>query len=938
MPITVALTVKDSNNNVVTGFNGAVTASITSGTGTAGATLYNGTSADAVIANGVVTFEDLSLVKVGTGYSLTFSTSGLNNAVSSTFAITVDDLDHLMVVLAASTTNAGATLSFTVKAVDFYENTRTDFTGPVSFSTTDAAVLSFPTSYTYVTGDLGSRIFNGSRFVTAGEQTILANDYTNGFDGAGDLTVVVPINSTVKAVSLAVVGDTSLPAVTSSTTVLRATLKDAYNNLITNSTTQATLTIPTNGGTTSSSNPQGTGADGTASWTLAASTVKGTYTYTVKVSASPTPSATTTLNFVDPIKYTIVSVPSSTTAGNAFDVIVECRNISDSSLNTSCTNNFKVTSTDAQFNTVTYNFVGASGQKTISVNLKTSGAQTLTATDPSSPLITGTSSAITVSPGPFANFAWTVPNSRPNSTANVTVRVSDAYGNTVAASKTITLTSAATAGGATGNVVINGTTNIKDSNTSLTTEANGILSFSYNIDASNSYRFTVVGDGVTSNSPYFGVGIDLIVPIEMTDLTFISSKNGVRTWENTMSYFNSSDYADSNLPSMTTYSSEAICKNAMTSAVAVSIVDNSSPAGAIKGSIVVPASTSAFTRVTGTFTPTAGAGYYRVSTPLTSTDKAVTCHTIRMIVKQTYASKTAIYYPMTNGLWSTTTTYDKAGGTYGVNTGGTNNIYSNATTTFTKSNTKSVLFRKETDALSGNTIEWYPEAVISLGNTTAPSAQIALYNETTATMVGSAITDKTAANTNYSRLYRAASGIADSSLTDGDDFAIRFALTSGTTATYLYKAGLWAKVSSNLQKARVLHRVGRASATSSIAFTQDAAARAAIDLTAFKGLTDSSSAYLDATGYCNSSTSCSGSKITLLDHGTSNSTISTTPVYGNTNGTTAVSTPFSNTTSQRIKSTDTLKLATPASPGERVSASVGLYTTVVAPFVVVDTE
>jgi hypothetical protein len=513
------------------------------------------------------------------------------------------------------------------------------------------------------------------------------------------------------------------------------------------------------------------------------------------------------------------------------------------------------------------------------------------------------------------------------------MRSSDAYGNTVATQKTVTLTSEATAGGTSGNVLINGTTNITGSSTDLTTGANGILTFSYNIDASNSYRFKAVSGAVTSYSSYFGVGIDLVVPIEMADISLKNVKKNPITFDTTLTYFNTNDYADANLPSSVTYRSEAICKNTGTSTLTITIVDNSSPGGGAKGTIAVPPST-AYTRITGTFTPTAGATYYRVAMPNPGNLIALYCHAARLIVKQTYASKTAIYYPMTTGLWASSSSYDVASnsnGTYGVATGTSNIIYSNNTTGFVKSYPKSVLFRKETTALSGSTIEWFPEAVLGSGTT----SQLALYNETAASIIGSAITTNTASAGTKSWLYRPTTGIADSSLTTGNDFGIRIAASSGTA--YLYKSGLWVKIGSNLQKARVLHRVGRASSTTTATFTQEAGGRAAIDLTAFKGLTNSSTAYLDSTGMCNSV--CSSSTINLLDQGTSDSTIGTTPVYGNTNGTTAVSTTFTSTTTyQRIKSTDTLKLATPASPGERVSAKVGINTILVTPFVAVDTQ
>lgn len=63
-----------------------VTAAITTGTGTGGA-LLSGTAAVTAV-NGVVTFTNLSIDLVGTGYTLTFTASGLSDAVSAAFAVT----------------------------------------------------------------------------------------------------------------------------------------------------------------------------------------------------------------------------------------------------------------------------------------------------------------------------------------------------------------------------------------------------------------------------------------------------------------------------------------------------------------------------------------------------------------------------------------------------------------------------------------------------------------------------------------------------------------------------------------------------------------------------------------------------------------------------------------------------------------------------------
>ncbi|MBX3473655.1 MAG: hypothetical protein KF754_04670 [Planctomycetes bacterium] len=63
-----------------------VTAAITSGTGTSGATLGGTVTVQA--SGGVVTFTNLSINLAGTAYTLTFTTTGFTSAVSATFNVT----------------------------------------------------------------------------------------------------------------------------------------------------------------------------------------------------------------------------------------------------------------------------------------------------------------------------------------------------------------------------------------------------------------------------------------------------------------------------------------------------------------------------------------------------------------------------------------------------------------------------------------------------------------------------------------------------------------------------------------------------------------------------------------------------------------------------------------------------------------------------------
>lgn len=79
--------VRDAGGNTITSSSAAVDATITTGTGTAGAAIVAGGSANA--SGGVATFSSLAIDLAGTGYTLTFSSTGLTDAVSTTFDVTV---------------------------------------------------------------------------------------------------------------------------------------------------------------------------------------------------------------------------------------------------------------------------------------------------------------------------------------------------------------------------------------------------------------------------------------------------------------------------------------------------------------------------------------------------------------------------------------------------------------------------------------------------------------------------------------------------------------------------------------------------------------------------------------------------------------------------------------------------------------------------------
>jgi hypothetical protein len=93
-----------------------------------------------------------------------------------------------LVVTAPANVLAGVPFDITVSARDPYGNPATDYTGTVSFaSSDDAAVL--PDAYSFTPDDAGTHTFTGVALFTAGDQALLVTDADNGLFGSATITV-----------------------------------------------------------------------------------------------------------------------------------------------------------------------------------------------------------------------------------------------------------------------------------------------------------------------------------------------------------------------------------------------------------------------------------------------------------------------------------------------------------------------------------------------------------------------------------------------------------------------------------------------------------------------------------------------------------------------------------------------------------------------------
>lgn len=123
---------QDSMGNTVTSFNNSITVSIGTNAGTPTPGTLTGTLSRNP-SSGVSTFNDLKIDKVGIGYTLVASSSGLIGATSLAFNITPGNATHLAFSIPPANTLTGATMpQVQVSALDAASNVATGFTSNIT--------------------------------------------------------------------------------------------------------------------------------------------------------------------------------------------------------------------------------------------------------------------------------------------------------------------------------------------------------------------------------------------------------------------------------------------------------------------------------------------------------------------------------------------------------------------------------------------------------------------------------------------------------------------------------------------------------------------------------------------------------------------------------------------------------------------------------------
>ncbi|HVS36406.1 MAG TPA: hypothetical protein VMS17_12640, partial [Gemmataceae bacterium] len=375
--------------------------------GDAGSHVFSGVILDTAGAQSVAATDDARGTITGS------TTTTVSPAAAARFAVG-----------APTSATAGAAFTATVTALDAFGNVATGYAGTVHFTSSDAqAALPADSTLTNGTGSFSVTL------KTAGAQSITATD-TAASSITGSQSGIAVSPATAATLS---VGGFPSPTTAGVTGTFTVTLRDAYGNVATGYTGAVHFT---------SSDPQAvlpanyqfTSGDAGVHTFSAALKTAGVQSLTATDTGAASLAGTDGNIVVGAAAAATMSVagfPSSTIAGVAHAVAVTLRD-AYGNVATGYTGTVHFTSSDAQAGLpADYTLTAAdAGMHTFSVALKTSGTQSITATDRAASSLTATQGGIAVSAAAAATFSVTGYPSATAGTAHAfTVTARDAYGN-----------------------------------------------------------------------------------------------------------------------------------------------------------------------------------------------------------------------------------------------------------------------------------------------------------------------------------------------------------------------------------------------------------------------------------------------------------------------------------------------------------------------------
>ncbi len=257
----VEVTALDAKGNVATGFTGAVAVALAANP--TNDTLQGTLTANAVA--GVARFSDLSLHKVGTGYTLTASSAGLASTTSQSFDVTPGEPQALAFETQPSQTVAGAafTPAVAVSVRDAFGNTVTSST-----ATLQLALANNPTGASLI-GTVTASAVNGVATFTGIAVDRVGTGYTlsvsaSGLSATSGAFNIVPGAATRLAFG---VQPSNVAAGSAITPAVQVRLVDAFGNTSTGATDSITVALGANG------------TGGTLSGTVTVAAVAGVATF-----------------------------------------------------------------------------------------------------------------------------------------------------------------------------------------------------------------------------------------------------------------------------------------------------------------------------------------------------------------------------------------------------------------------------------------------------------------------------------------------------------------------------------------------------------------------------------------------------------------------------------------------------------------------------------
>ncbi len=185
-PFDLTVTARDPFGNVAAGYQGTVALSSSD----AGALLpdpYTFSLSD----GGVHVFSGVILVTAGMQFITATDISAGSITGSAMVGIIAAAADHFEVDIPA-TVPAGTPFDVTVIALDPYGNVDTQYTGTVTFASSDPdPQVVLPADYTFTAADAGMVVFpQAATLITLGDQTVTATDTNTGITGSATVTVV----------------------------------------------------------------------------------------------------------------------------------------------------------------------------------------------------------------------------------------------------------------------------------------------------------------------------------------------------------------------------------------------------------------------------------------------------------------------------------------------------------------------------------------------------------------------------------------------------------------------------------------------------------------------------------------------------------------------------------------------------------------------------